>query len=172
MSDEGRLSPAEAAEVLKRSQPIPVERGSSPVSVAAIEGTTLAGEPTMRLVLPIDRPTLLLFLSATCGGCADLFAAAQPSATIFDGEALDVLIVLRDDDPMLADLVAGAHHVVAPSAWSTYRVSGAPFFSLVLPGLSTVATEGVAWGAEAVAECVSRALGGDLDVDVPRLVAD
>ena len=173
MSPEGRLSLAEAAEVLRRSQPIPVERGSSPVEVAEIEGATLEGMATLALALPVERATLLLFLSASCGGCADLFGAAQPPAAVFGGDTVDVVVVLRDDtDPGLVDLVGEAPHVGAPSAWTTYRVDGAPFFSLVLPGLATVATEGVAWGAEAVADSVERALGGDLESDVPRLTGD
>ena len=170
MSPEGRLSPAEAAEVLRRSQPIAVERGSSPVPVAGIVGTDLGGTPTSALALPVEHPTLLLFLSADCGGCADLFAAAQPSADVFDHGAVRVVVVLRDEeDPGLRGLVGGSDHVVASTAWSAYRVQGAPFFSLVVPGLSTVATEGVAWGAAAVADHVSRALAGDLTVEVPRL---
>jgi hypothetical protein len=141
--------------------------------VSAIEGVDLSGERANGLELPVPRPTLLLFLSAGCGGCVDLFAATQPSAGTLASLDAEVLIVLRDaSDPGLSELVGSASHVVAPQAWSAYRVDGAPFFSLLLPGLDVVGTEGVAWGAEAVAESVVRAMRGDLTVEVPRLEVD
>ena len=124
MNPEGRLSPAEAAEVLKRSQPIAVERGGSPVPT----GGSLV--------------------------CAEV----------------RTLIVLRDvDDPALGELIGEAACVVAPSAWTAYQVTGAPFFSLLMPGDATVTIEGVAWGADAVARSVARALSGDVSSEVPRL---
>ena len=173
MSHEGRLSPAEAAEVLNRSQPIAVERGSSPIPVSAIFGADLAGASSAAVVPPVDQPTLLLFLSASCGGCVDLFSGAQPAGGIFERAGVRTLIVLRDaDDLALGGLVGSASCVVAPSAWTAYQVGGAPFFSLLLPGHDAVAIEGVAWGAEAVARSVSRALSGDLSIDVPRLQAE
>ena len=170
MNPEGRLSPAEAAEVLKRSQPIAVERGGSPVPVSAIVGTDPSEASSPGLTLPVEHPTLLLFLSASCGGCADLFAGAQPTGGSLVCAEVRTLIVLRDvDDPALGELIGEAACVVAPSAWTAYQVTGAPFFALLMPGDATVTIEGVAWGADAVARSVARALSGDVSSEVPRL---
>ena len=169
MSSEGRLSPAEAAEVLRRSQPIPTDRGASPVPVSAITGRRLSGGSASVLSVPVVEPTLLLFLSATCGGCLDLFAAAQPGSGELAETGVRVVVIVRQADPALFDLIGDAEAAASPDAWTQYQVSGPPFFSLVLPGRSSVAIEGVAWGAEAVALSVARALGGDFALEVPRL---
>ncbi|MEI8405829.1 MAG: hypothetical protein WCG96_11205 [Actinomycetes bacterium] len=174
MSSEGRLSPAEAAEVLRRSRPIPTDRGASPVPVSAITGRRLSGGsasvPSVPVLsVPVLAPTLLLFLSATCGGCLDLFAAAQPGSGELAETGVRVVVIVRQADPALFDLIGDAEAAVSPDAWTQYQVSGPPFFSLVLPGRSSVAIEGVAWGAEAVALSVVRALGGDFALEVPRL---
>jgi len=170
VSDEGRLSPAEAAEVLRRARPIPVERGASPVVPCDLVGVDLAGAPVSLHGAPAVEPLLLLFVSATCDGCLDLFAAAQRPTGALVGIGARVVLVLRSgDDPALDALVGTAEAVVSPQAWTDYRVDGAPFYSLVLPDRSTVATEGVAWGPEEVARSVVRGLAGELAVDVPRL---
>ncbi len=165
MTESARLSPEEAAAVLERSRPIPTLRGTSPVEAVDLEGEGLDG-------FHVNRPLgtaalLLLFLSADCVGCDELFnaAATPPLLGIDDG---DVLIVVREGDGIV-ERSLGAEVLISPSAFSDYRVQGTPFFSLVVPGRTTVATEGVAWGASGVKDAVERALHGDFRVDVPRL---
>jgi hypothetical protein len=135
--------------------------------VAAVRGTDVAGHD---VVIEVgDAPILLLFLSLDCQGCDELFAAASAPTSLGLDRGRAVVVVSAGDCGKLAGKLGGAPHVLSPAAFSSYRVAGTPFFSLLVPGLATVATEGVAWGVAGVAETVQRALAGDPHVEVPRL---
>lgn len=157
MTEPGRLTAAEAAEVLRRSAPIPLQRSGAP-AVTCLEASDLDGRAAI-VTLPAAHPVLLLFLSPTCLGCEDLFAAAL-SPSMLGLEEGEVLVVLRAMPEPAERVLVGASALVAPEAWGAYGVTGPPFFSLVLPASASVATEGVAWGAESVADAVRQALAG------------
>lgn len=167
MTPGDRLSPEEAAVVLGRAQPLPTLRGASPVKVVPLRGTGLDGA-AVTWSSP-SEPLLLLFLSIECMGCDELFSAAAMPESLGIDEGEVVVIVREDSGAPLRSRAADANLLISPDAFADYRVDGTPFFSLVLPGLATVATEGVAWGAAGVADLVRRALGGGAVVDVPRL---
>lgn len=165
MTDKARLSPQEAAAVLGRSRPLPTQRGASPVAVKDLVGEHLDGtSATYRVGGGI---TLLLFLAADCMGCEELFEAAT-TPSLLGIEEGDVLIVVRRREGIVAHKEP-AGILVSPDGFVDYRVDGTPFFSLIVPDMPTVATEGVAWGAQGVKDAVGRALAGSFGVDVPRL---
>jgi hypothetical protein len=116
---------------------------------------------------------LLLFLSSSCQGCHELFEALDRPVRFGLGEGEELVVVLREladkDRGSLRQQLRAARVIVAPDAWEAYRVTGPPFFSYLDPGRSTVATEGVAWGVEAIAAAIRVAKEGEAQVEVPRL---
>jgi len=168
-----RLSADQAKAILGRATPVPVNRGASPIPVVDITGTDLVGMSKSVNLIGAERSTLLLFLSASCHGCLDLFAASQEPSSLGVSTGTDLRIVLRSSDGRESStLVGGAEAIVSDQAWDSYRVTGPPFFSFIVPGCLTVATEGVAWGAQSVCDAVNAALGGDYVVENPRLDGD
>lgn len=172
MTSRPSLSPAEAAEVLRRARPIPTHRGASPVPLSSMSGTDFDGHVMSIEPAALSARMLLLFLSADCTGCEDLFEAAQAPASLgIEGDD-SLMIVLRERDladPSIRHRCGTAMTMVSSSTWTAYRVSGPPFFVLIDPGRSTVATEGVAWGAHSVVEALREAQNGRASIEVPRL---
>jgi len=167
-----RLDQSAAAAALDAAAPIPVNRGASPVLVATIAGHDLQGKPVELLVTAGQPRRLLLFVKTDCHGCADLLdAAVDPSA--FGLDASDELVVIfgEDLDVDLRQELAGLPALRSDDAWVSYHVSGAPFFSFVDPALSTVRTEGVAWGVDSVRRAIEASLSGHDQLDVGRLEA-
>jgi hypothetical protein len=97
---------------------------------------------------------LLLFLSADCVGCRDLWAGLTELRAGLGRDAR-VAVVTKDppdEDPeAIAALAAGANGrlrapvVMSTDAFADYRAA-APFLSLAAP--TAVLTEGVAWGVD------------------------
>jgi len=99
---------------------------------------------------PVSRGewALLLFLSTTCEGCAEVWAAAGRGAGGVGIEADSVVIVTAGPSREDADLVRrrapdGVLTIMSDEAWTTYRVQGPPFFVLIDGVGAEVATEGV-----------------------------
>jgi hypothetical protein len=167
-----RLTQEEAAGILARAQPIPVQRGASPIEARDLVGRFLDGTEAVITPATALGHTLLLFASASCNGCHELLAAAsEPERFGLSSKHDSVLVVVRDNEPRdeLLSLLANASCVEAPEAFVAYGVTGTPFFSLVSPSRSTVATEGVAWGVDSVKTAVEAALAGSPSVEVGRL---
>lgn len=148
---------------------VPTFRDEPSTAPADLEGTDLAGRPVTSSLTAPGRLTLLLFLSSSCGGCAPLWAAAAapehwglpPDASVVAvtrGAPSEDVAVLRSVVPPEVALV------ISDAAFRSYRVLGAPFFTLVLGGRPRVITEGVAVG---VAQ-VSAAVASSLDLDNSR----
>jgi hypothetical protein len=111
-------------------------------------------------------PVLLLFLSAGCIGCRDLWdGLGNLHAGLGDGCRLAVVTKgPEDEDTGRIAALAGAEPerlgisvVMSTPAYRDYRVGGAPF--LVVTDATTVRTEGVAWGIEETLRTARTALG-------------
>jgi hypothetical protein len=110
-------------------------------------------------------PVLLLFLSAGCLGCRDLWEGlGELHAGL--GDACRLAVVTKspgDEDPEAIAALAGETPaefgiavVMSTSAYRDYRVGGPPF--LVVSGGGSVLTEGVAWGVDQTLRCALDAL--------------
>jgi hypothetical protein len=143
------------ADILRRARPIPtfVDRPSTvPHDVV---GHTTDGHSVRVDVVGAAAPVLLLFLSADCLGCADLWEGLGELQAGLGGRAR-LAVVTRgpetEDAGALARLAGppearpGVDVVMSPEASRDFRVGGAPFFVVVAAG--RVVTEGVAWGLE------------------------
>jgi hypothetical protein len=150
------------AEILRRLRPIPTYRDHPATSPVDVEGRDPAGAAVLVSILASSDPVLLLFLSADCLGCRDLW---EHTAALRLAIPADVRIVIVTKGPETEDAAALAllappdvPTVMSTQAFVDYRVAGAPF--LVLATAAEVLTEGVAWGIEETARATRHAFEG------------
>jgi hypothetical protein len=148
---------------LTRLVAVPTFRDQPSMAAVDIDGVDLNGRTAH---LRVDHPgtfTLLLFLKSNCDGCGPLWeAVADPGAHGLGG--LEVAGVIRIADRKersamrrLVPRSARPRVMVAPQAFTDYRVHGGPFFVLVDGSGPVVATEGVAWALDQLRADVARA---------------
>jgi hypothetical protein len=155
------------AEILRRVRPIPTYRDHPATAPVDIEGVDLKGVPVhVPIVGSADvgsaEPVLLLFLSADCLGCRDLWDGTEELRRSIP-QGVRIVIVARgpeqeDAEAILPLAPPGTPTVRSSQAYRDYRVGGPPF--LVLVTASAVLTEGVAWGVEETARATRQALEG------------
>jgi hypothetical protein len=148
------------AEILRRARPIPTYRDHPATSPVDVAGVGPDGRPIRVAIVGSDEPVLLLFLSAACDGCRDLWeGTAELGRALPDG--VRVVIVTKGADHEKAEEIAalapaGLTTVMSGPAWRDYRVAGPPF--LVVTKGGHVVTEGVAWGVEETARATRQAV--------------
>jgi hypothetical protein len=153
------------AEILRRLRPIPTSAGPPTTRPSDVNGVRPDGSPCRVQVVEAAAPVLLLFLSAACLGCIDLWEGLPGLEAELRGTAA-LAVVTRDpgeEDPeRIAGLAAGApagvEVVMSTRAFADYRVFGPPF--LVVAGPAAVLAESVAWGVELTAAIAVGALRG------------
>ncbi len=113
------------------------------------------------MALVDGRWLLLLFLSSTCVGCADVWSGA--GELVASGSVpVDVVLVTRGPTTESADAVQGLAHddatvVMSDEAFRAYRVTGPPFYVLIGGAPARVVDEGVVLGAAQVRDVVTSA---------------
>jgi len=143
------------AEILRRVRPIPTYTNKPTTKPHDIAGVDPAGRACALQVEEATAPVLLLFLSAGCLGCRDLWEGlGELHAGL--GDACRVAVVTKspgDEDPATIARLAGAATaesqiglVMSTPAYRDYGVGGPPF--LVVAKGGSVVTEGVAWGVD------------------------
>jgi len=152
---------------------VPTYRGQPATAASDLTGVDADGATLTVRVRGAGHWTLLLFLSADCGGCGGIFDALRRSDedALVGDEAVVVVARELEDRRSFARLVApGVPVVFSDAAWAAYGALGPPFFSLVDGRADRVVTEGVAWGARQVVAHVVAARRGTGGPEVPRLV--
>ena len=148
------------AEFLRRLQPIPTYRDHPATSPVDVEGIDPAGEPSRLPIVGYPEPNLLLFLSATCLGCRDLWEGTDElRRSIPPGVRITIVTKGPEHEDawsITALAPPGTRTVMSSQAFDDYRVAGPPF--LVLVTGNEVLTEGVAWGVEETARATRHAL--------------
>lgn len=104
--------------------------------------------------VPLERTTLVVFLSAQCGACEELAALVRAGV-----QGADTLGVVRERDAVALGAWGTGPFFVADGAFEDLDVRSAPFFALV-DADGTVLTEAVAIGASYVEAQVGLALAG------------
>jgi hypothetical protein len=159
------VSDPSPAEILRRAKPIPIGRDLPDGPMADIAGVDPEGAALTIEVGETAAPVLLLFLSAACLGCRDLWEGTAALRAALP-EGVRVVLVTRgpgagtsaEDAAAIGALApADAVTVMSTQAFRDYRVDGPPFFCVVAGG--RLRAEGVAWGVADTAEDVRRALG-------------
>jgi hypothetical protein len=143
------------AEILRRLKPIPTYTDHPTTTPHDIVGVTPDGLPCCIDVVQAAAPVLLLFLSAACLGCRDLWEGLSELHAGLAGAAR-LVVVTRSPGEESPEAVAalagdapgtpGVALVMSTAAYRDYRVGGPPF--LTLAAADGVRTESVAWGVE------------------------
>jgi len=143
------------AEILRRLRPIPAYTDHPTTSPRDVVGVGLDGLARVIDVEHAAEPVLLLFLSAGCLGCRDLWEGLTGLHAGLAGAARLVAVTKDpgEEDPGVVAAQAGAgvaplgiEVVMSASAFRDYRVGGPPFLAVVTA--DAVLTESVAWGLE------------------------
>jgi hypothetical protein len=154
------------ADILRRLRPIPTYTDHPTTTPHDVVGVRPDGTPCRIEVMEAAAPVLLLFLSADCLGCRDLWeglpelrdglagAARLAVVTRSPGEeSAEAVTTLAGDTPR----ALGIDLVMSSQAHREYRVGGPPFLTLV--AADSVRTESVAWGVEQTLRTALDALG-------------
>ena len=152
--------------------PVPTYRDQPATPVTDIAGVDPTGQDLSVSLAGTGHWVLLLFLSTTCGGCADFWRAVgdpQPLGLVTDEGLWAVTRAPGNEDPAAVSALTAGRVLMSDGAWVSYRVHGPPFFVLVDGVAPRVVTEGVAWGLEQVAGHVRRARAGNGRPEVPNL---
>jgi hypothetical protein len=142
------------ADILRRLRPIPTSAGPPATRPRDVSGVGPDGGPCHVDVVEAGAPVVLLFLSADCLGCRDLWSGlAELQAGL--GAVARLAVVTKsapEDDPAaIRELAGGVQSrlgipvVMSTPAFGHYRAA-APFVVVVAPG--RVVAEGVAWGVD------------------------
>ena len=153
------------ADILSRLRPIPTYNDHPSTRPHDVVGVDTATAPCRIEVVGAAQPVLLLFLSAGCLGCRDLWKGLADLQAGLHGSAR-LAVVTRspgDEDPAAIAALAGPAPdalgttvVMSTAAYRDYRVAGPPF--LVVVAADAVLTESVAWGLDQTLEIAQAAL--------------
>lgn len=154
------------ADILRRLRPIPTYSGHPTTKPHDVAGVDPSGAVCSIDVLGSSAPVLLLFVSAGCTGCQDLWDGLDHLQAAL-GDRCRLALVTKgpgDEDPARIAALAGTAPerlgvpvVMSTPAYRDYRVVGPPF--LVLTDACEVRTEGVAWGVAETLRAARAALG-------------
>jgi hypothetical protein len=153
------------AEILRRLRPIPTSSGHPTTTPRDIVGVTPDGVSCRIDVVEAAAPVLLLFLSADCLGCRDLWEGLSELHAGLDGAARLVVLTRSpgEESPEAVSALAGdaprrvgVDLVMSSEAYRDYRVQGPPF--LTVAAADGVRTESVAWGMEQTLQTALQAL--------------
>jgi hypothetical protein len=153
------------AEILRRLRPIPTYSGHPTTTPRDIVGVTPDGVSCRIDVVEAAAPLLLLFLSADCLGCRDLWEGLSELHAGLDGAARLVVLTRSpgEESPEAVTALAGdaprrvgVDLVMSSEAYRDYRVQGPPF--LTVAAADGVRTESVAWGMEQTLQTALQAL--------------
>lgn len=143
-------SHAEILRALHRAGLDPDEAPEPARQARDIVGISPRGGRTKVSVTGADRPTLLAFLSSSCGTCEVFW---QEFANRLPDPGTRLVIVGQDppyeNENTFASLVPqGVRAVLSGSAWRDYDVPGSPYFALVEGSTGRLLGSGTAssWG--------------------------
>jgi hypothetical protein len=153
------------AEILRRLRPIPTYTDRPATTPHDVVGVTPDGSECRIAVVEAAAPILLLFLSAACLGCRDMWEGLHELHAGLAGAARLVVVTRSPGEESPEEITAlagdaplteGIDLVMSTQAYRDYRVGGPPFLSLA--AADRVRTESVAWGVEQTLDTVRQSL--------------
>ena len=153
------------ADILRRLKPIPTYTDHPATTPHDVAGVATDGTTCRIDVVEAAAPILLLFLSADCLGCRDLWEGLPELHAGLAGAARLVVVTRSpgEESPEAITALAGTTPtilgidlVMSTAAFRDYRVSGPPFLTVV--DADVVRTESVAWGVEQTLQTALDAL--------------
>jgi hypothetical protein len=152
------------ADILRRLRPIPTTVGPPTTAPCDVVGVAPDGRAVQIAVVRATAPVLLLFLSADCIGCQDLWAGLSELRAGLGRDARLAVVTKgpsAEDPAIVAGLAADDRgHLRAPvvmseTAFTDYHAA-APFLALATS--AAVLVEGVAWGVDETLRTARAAL--------------
>lgn len=127
--------------------PEPVVPADAEGDAVDIRGVDPAGAPTVVPLEATGRPTLVAFLSTSCGICVGIWERLRDGALADAAPGVTPVVVTKDeaveDVERIRGLTSSALPVVLSSeAWDDYEVPGSPYVLLVSAAPGSVVTEG------------------------------
>lgn len=112
-----------------------------------VRGTDPEGQPTVVSLERSDQPTLLMFLSTSCGICVGLWERLRAGELAEEVPGVVPVVVTKDAAAEDVDRIrelssAEAPVVLSTEAWDDYEVPGSPYVMLVSAAPGSVVTEG------------------------------
>jgi hypothetical protein len=159
------------ADILRRLRPIPTTNGPPTTLPRDVSGVAPDGHAVRIGVVEATAPVLLLFLSADCLGCRDLWAGLSELQAGLGRDARLAVVTKEppaEDPAAIVALAADAHGrlrapvVMSTTAFADYRAA-APFLAFATP--DAVLAEGVAWGVEDTVQTARVALSAPVTGD-------
>lgn len=153
------------AEILSRLRPIPTYTDHPTTRPHDVAGVDPGGAPCRVEVTDAAAPVVLLFLSAACLGCRDLWEGLAGLHAGLVGAARLAVVTRgpeKEDPAAIAALAGNAPDalgvavVMSTTAFTEHRVAGPPF--LVVAAADAVLTESVAWGLDQTLQVCLAAL--------------
>jgi hypothetical protein len=154
------------ADIVRRLRPIPTTVGPPTTAPRDVVGVAPDGRAIRIDVVGATAPVLLLFLSADCIGCQDLWAGLSELRAGLGRDARLAVVTkappAEDPTAIVALAADDKGHLRAPvvmseTAFTDYRAA-APFLALAAP--AAVLVEGVAWGVDDTVRTARAALAG------------
>lgn len=127
---------------------VPTPSAAAPEGDAVdVRGTDPEGEPTVVPLEATGQPTLLAFLSTSCGICVGLWERLLAGELQPEVPGVVPVVVTKDaeleDVDRIRELASAELPVVLSSeAWDDYEVPGSPYVMVVSAAPGSVATEG------------------------------
>jgi hypothetical protein len=154
------------ADIVRRLRPIPTTVGPPTTAPRDVVGVAPDGRAVRIDVVEATAPVLLLFLSADCIGCQDLWAGLSELRSGLGRDAR-LAVVTKAPPTEVPEAIAAlaaddkghlrAPVVMSETAFTDYHAA-APF--LALAASAAVLVEGVAWGVEDTLRTARAALAG------------
>ena len=153
------------ADILRRLRPIPTYTDHPAATPHDVVGVTADGVDCRIEVVEAAAPVLLLFLSADCLGCRDLWEGLRALHAGLAGAARLVVVTRSPgEETRRGRRRAGRRRAGRRGhrprheqpAYRDYRVGGPPF--LTVAAADGVRTESVAWGVEQTLQTALRSL--------------
>lgn len=145
---DGTERPARAAAPTGTAPATPTAEAAPPEGDAVdIRGVDPEGEPTVVPLEANDGPTLVAFLSTSCGICVGIWERLRDGALAEEVPGVLPVVVTKDEaveDPArIRGLATSELPVVLSSeAWDDYEVPGSPYVMVVSESPGSVVTEG------------------------------
>ncbi len=131
-----------------------------------VEGVSPSGTPVTIPLESTPRPTLLVFLSTSCGICTGIWQQLRRGALTQVAPEVTPVVVTKDeaqeDHGRIRDLATDEEAlgvVLSGAAWDDYEVPGSPYVMLVSGRPGSVIAEGSVAGWADVVSLVERAGG-------------
>jgi hypothetical protein len=146
-TDDPEPAAAAAAVGAAGSAPRPAPPLEPQGDAVDIRGADPEGEPTVVPLEATGQPTLLAFLSTSCGTCVGLWERLRDGDLGREAPGVVPVVVTKDaaqeDAGRIRALTSAEVPVVLSSeAWDDYEVPGSPYVMVISAAPGSVATEG------------------------------